>query len=1204
MAKYSFGTYGLSRYGEKESSRVYYTSNLTAWSYGYNSASLIWNSITPDPADAINPVEIESATVVGNTLSFVSVGRHKLLDGQLVSINGMLPIAFNTDGAVITVTSNRAFTIPKPAGTIGAVTLTGEVQSIVPTHWQLVKSFTGRPDNPLDGTFVDGDTYANFRNSYIDLAIAAVNRQVNYSLWVFNPIKGWIYCGDANSIVVQEKDTLAKVTNWIPRAWLNSANNVGDALGEANSNNDLYDTLAAYSFMYDKFSAEIGILEQSSSQDLIHTSLLPNNVTDLGFDYEPSLGDSYHRSLYRAGNTINGLKGNATSVSSYVTGLTHWGNKIVIGHNLMLDYNDSSFEESVGNWSMFDQGSIAQGLYSKSLDDLGQTLLPPIPSLYDALYPPRKLGYAVVTIPENIPSVTVDLPDVDKSPITYGMPVAPNTRYLFTGWVKALDLPVSITCRVNWFDSDGNFLGNTAISPTATAVNADWIELVSKSDVGRNGQMSPSTAKFATISMVGIPTGTATGRWVMDMLQLSEAKDSFEFEDARRVRIYAKGSRENYISNPSFEQGVGGWTSSLNGSFAQDPTIYNHAVFHGGCVGELTVLEDGQAFVSADWVEIDAGQTYTFSAYVSTEYPTFGRAVARIEFSNRESIEKQIEILTDQDGAYYDPISYYADSEPVTLETYNVYDENGDPVRDMLIPGTPVQNLPIQHRVSVSAIAPQYSKDSGAPMAKCSIYFPDASKNLTVWVDSAQLQDATDAKPYFDGSGAPAPEHPIVDPYFDAEDCVWESKNIINFIDNPSFVTTNGWTVPLGTLTIDNGPGMGSGRIELPNGAYGETYLEPYMPLFGTTMGKLTLVAGSGTMSTVVYLPAPAIGGEDVTVSLYIRAVEGHYTISTNPGQPDQSIVETDVIQHDQFQWIRLHTIRQLLPGETSFILELKVNAPSPFYPFGPPGYTIFPSTVMHIDGVQAEYGRIPNKFVDPVLSTTSVKVNPGNPATNIYMTQSQSEHGGKSNYFYQYGVKLSRLTNSLDRVMPYGSSWCVKPGIPIEEYPDLVESLIPSASFEANLGEWSGVNSNISRVVTEGSLSEDYTSHAAAYCKVLTEGTSGASKTFGITTGKIPMYSGRGYYASVALRPGNDLSFGTYTLKLSFYNSTNVELDNSPAISTTTIVRRDRWAYLSAIAPASVTYGATYAKLSVSFTPDTFDATQTFHIDRAVFRE
>ena len=922
MSKYSVGVYGVSKYGEREVSRTFYEANLQAWSYGFNSVSLLWSSITTDPDD---------------------------------------PDA---------------------------------------THWRLVRSFSGIPDNPFEADFLLGDTFAAFKNSYVDTNIATENREVNYSIWIFNG-ENWVLCGTRDIIIVQETETLRKVVNWLPRAWTNSENGVGDATGEYEPLNDLVRFLKGLTFIYDKLDAELDIIQSTASLKNTHSSLLPFMMSELGFNYEPALGDTYHRILYKAGNQINSTKGTVPSIKSYVTGLTHLNNTIKVGHNLMLDYNDSSFEESSGRWSV-SRGSIQSVTYADTAVSLGTAITPPTLPLYDVLFPPRTAGLGVLTIPEGfIQPLTMRLPVITNSALLYGIPIKGNTRYVFSGYVRDLGTSATVSVAISWYNSIGELLSTTSSSAPQTTTSS-WKEFTSKNTVGRDGQLSPSDASFAVIQFTINPSVITSYKILFDMFQLAEASVSLEFEDAKRVRVYLEGERQNILPNPSFEEGSTGWTVSDNASFAQDPTVYAVGIVSGSHIGELTVLSSGPTWISSDWFPVEPGITYTFSIYLSSHYPNFGRAVVRMEFSNRESVEKQIEILSDNNGQYYSNDTYYIDSDVATLTAHTVDDGTGNPILDLLDPSNPPQYVPDIQRVSVTGIAPAYTRDSGTPLAKVSVHFLDENvPGDTVYMDAAVFQVATEPKEYFDGSGAPAPENPVIDYFFKDADCFWEYKNIYNFVSNGSFETTDEWTANSGTTFSLDTQGNAVERLTLPNGTLDNNpaHLVPYVytPKFGTKMGKVAYnPANGGSIYTNVYLASPAIGGEDMVVSAYFRAAEGQYYITTE-GSGVTTTNSISVLQHDQYQWIRISAIRQLVQGETSFKLTIGINPPAPFFPGGPAGYTLGPTAFFHIDGVQAEYGRVAGRYLDTSITGVSTIQNPANVNTFLTLGQVPSNHGGRS---------------------------------------------------------------------------------------------------------------------------------------------------------------------------------------------------------------
>jgi hypothetical protein len=87
-----------------------------------------------------------------------------------------------------------------------------------------------------------------------------------------------------------------------------------------------------------------------------------------------------------------------------------------------------------------------------------------------------------------------------------------------------------------------------------------------------------------------------------------------------------------------------------------------------------------------------------------------------------------------------------------------------------------------------------------------------------------------------------------------------------------------------------------------------------------------------------------------------------------------------------------------------------------------------------------------------------------------------------------------------------------------------------------------------------------------AAYCKVKASGTG----TFGAITDYIPVTPAKGYYLSIAVRPENEDSYGTYVLSLKWYDLANNYLREKT--NSITLNRNDRWGYLDIVAPGSKT--------------------------------
>ena len=137
-----------------------------------------------------------------------------------------------------------------------------------------------------------------YLTSYIvnaaDLSTEA--KEVTYTLWIFSTLSGWINCGTSSVNTVIENRTQRYFKNWLPAAWLNPVQGVGDAVGEYNEN-EFTAVLDAYGLEYDKIKTQAQLLYDSFDAYKLPSKLLKNKITDLGFTYEPALGDTYHRTL-------------------------------------------------------------------------------------------------------------------------------------------------------------------------------------------------------------------------------------------------------------------------------------------------------------------------------------------------------------------------------------------------------------------------------------------------------------------------------------------------------------------------------------------------------------------------------------------------------------------------------------------------------------------------------------------------------------------------------------------------------------------------------------------------------------------------------------------------------------------------------------------------------------------------------------------
>ena len=896
------------------------------------------------------------------------------------------------------------------------------------THWRLTKTFTGTPDGAYSGEVIESGTTGAYLTNYIDTAadLSQANREITYTLWIFSTLNGWINCGTSKVNTIIPNRTQRYFKNWLPAVWLNQVQGVGDAVGEYDEN-ELTEVLDAYGLEYDKIKAQAELLYNSFDAYKIPSNLLKNKITDLGFIYEPALGDTYHRSLYKTGNFVNSAKGTSAGITTYTTALTHWDSGISYGKNLFLDYNDSSFEESVGRWAATN-GTVAVCTYANTISTLGVALTPPTPTLFNRDYPLRQISLGVVTA-TSTSDITLRCPSATASAVLYGIPVKANSRYMFKGFIRAITTSFTAVAKIQWFDVAGTSISTSVSGPTLTATTGYWSEFKSASSGLEDGLVAPSNAVYAKPTIVITPTA-GSDKYVIDMLQFRELPvneitvsgklPALVYEDPRLVKLNIRTDLENLIPNPGFDVNTTGW-EPFNAELIQvSPAPSNSSIF-GNSVAKLTALSSGRVALISDWIPVTPGAPHNFAIYASG---TAKVAKARIEFSSPQTEEEQTNVLSDVDGRYFKSEPYYADSGPLTLTNSAT-------------------------RLSVSAVASVSTPDYGNPLCKVSIYVDNAVAGDVFYFDGAILAESTDVIDYFQGNGAPVPNDPNVNQYYKTSDCFWERRNQVNLVSISSLDNANKWTAAAGTTL----------SISTSEFKYGTSSLS-------------ISASGGGSASTVVKLPmGAALGGEDLVISTYIKGPVGLYSISTNGQTSGNFKITVPNV------WMRIETQRIAVAAETQFTITVALSDAGS-------GTKVF-----FLDGIQAEYGRLSTPYIDPASAQTSVFTNPSDAAETISVANSLMVSSGKSYYANRYLQKRARLTSTLNSFMPSGSTWSVQPFSSLIGFPDVENNLAPSGSFENSTYGWSGVSATLVRTTARGSIFDETLVQGAAYAKVKASG-------------------------------------------------------------------------------------------------------------------
>lgn len=164
-----------------------------------------------------------------------------------------------------------------------------------------------------------------------------------------------------NAIVSSASSTVFTVINSATGPTLTGE--IGSAI-LSQDDNALYGFLQIFGFEADYQQTLAYLLIKRYDVEKVSGELLPLMLRQFGFSYEPEIGYQQSRVLLRDSIKLLQKKGSSDGIREYIKAFASYAvpkpiagtpnpsvDGLVIGHNLMLDYNDSSFEESVGRWA-------------------------------------------------------------------------------------------------------------------------------------------------------------------------------------------------------------------------------------------------------------------------------------------------------------------------------------------------------------------------------------------------------------------------------------------------------------------------------------------------------------------------------------------------------------------------------------------------------------------------------------------------------------------------------------------------------------------------------------------------------------------------------------------------------------------------------------------------------------------------------------
>lgn len=427
---------------------------------------------------------------------------------------------------------------------------------------RVVRNSYGFPISAADGIVLI-DSYVNTTpTEYVDagdiidgeVQYLTEGRFYYYSIFVRENLNfTWLRAANAVGLSVKDFNTSNDFYNYLPESYkVNSL--TGDVLSESD-NLILKNFLKIFGFEYDHTKTYALNFLNLYKIDSLPGQLLPQMLEQFGGCFEPEVGLKQQRVLLRNLFNIYKNKGTYDGLLTFIKSFTGYDAEISKGKNLFLDYNDSSFEESKGNWYIASGGTLTQ--YSGS-----PLIIEPYEVTAPVGYPSKNDGMLKFT---STGTGLVSFTCGANNPITKGIPVTAGETYTFSIFSAANTTTRNIRLGIQFYDRFGVALGTLQQGVPVSNATLAWDSPTLRPFATA---IAPADAKYASVSLS--ISNTAIGEiHYFDSAQFEQAISKTAFEEARRINITLLANRVNQIKNPSFTVSSSPWAAT-NATLALD----------------------------------------------------------------------------------------------------------------------------------------------------------------------------------------------------------------------------------------------------------------------------------------------------------------------------------------------------------------------------------------------------------------------------------------------------------------------------------------------------------------------------------------------------------------------------------------------------------------------------------------------------------
>lgn len=408
---------------------------------------------------------------------------------------------------------------------------------------RLIRSTAGSPVNQDDGVVLvssQSGPAANPRTAsvrtYSDTNLEGGRFQY-YAVWVYVPGVGeWTRAATTLGLPLRDYGYSNRLWDLTPSILRTKTTGLLDA-----DNMELKAFESVIGYQLDGLRAPLETLRDVNDPERVSGNLLPLLAQQYGQFFEPELGMKQMRTLMRDTLYLYRNKGTTPGVTGFVKAVSGYGADVQPLLNLMLDYNDSSAEESVGRWVPLTGCTltryVSDGAVAAAPASFSSTM--------------RQVGLFQV----NTTAAGAFTLRCGTNALLHGIPVTAGTAYSASMYIRnGTGTARALILDLEWYTAAGVLISTTAGSTTGnTAVAGTWATRSTTLN-----KTAPATAVYM-MPVIRSSSGAIGEVHYFDAIQIEAGAMATSFEDARMIDINARAPRVNNVTNPSFEVDTASW---------------------------------------------------------------------------------------------------------------------------------------------------------------------------------------------------------------------------------------------------------------------------------------------------------------------------------------------------------------------------------------------------------------------------------------------------------------------------------------------------------------------------------------------------------------------------------------------------------------------------------------------------------------------